>query len=112
MRRAYLTGLLLLAFIIILGFGATAQGIPPGAVSPDGTLKLGPEIWLALIGAAITVGINLQLLRSLRTDVKAQGKKLTTLIEKTLPDEYVRRNYWKEKIDSIESTLRRLERRS
>lgn len=111
MRRVSGSALLLVAFVVIISLGAYAQGISPGSVTPDGTLKLGPELWLALLGAAVTVGVNLQMLRSLRADMKTHVAKFDKLVDETLPDQYVRRDYWKEKIDSIESTLRRLDRR-
>jgi hypothetical protein len=101
---------LLLMMYAISGLGL-AQGVQPAVIGPDGTLRLGPEVWLVILGAAVTIGINLQQLRSLRSDVKTHNTKFDTLVEKTLPDQYVRRDYWKEKIDNIESVLRRLERR-
>lgn len=119
MERAARTALLTLGFAILIGVGATTQGIPPGTVNvSDGTLKLGPEIWLALLGGAVTLGINLQMLRSVRSDLKAHISKFDAhedkferLVQKTLPDEYVRRDYWKEAIEDIRASIASITRR-
>lgn len=91
-----------LVVVILTALAAYAQGVPPAqAASPDGVVKLPPEAWFVLIGAAVSVGVNLGLLYSLRSDVK----DLKTSMAK-MPDEYVRRDYWKERIEGIEEDLR------
>lgn len=110
-KRLVVIGRTALTFAI--GFGALcfAQGTPPGGVDENGHLNLAPEVWLMLLGGAITVGINLQMLRSMRTDLKDHIKKFDEFV-KVMPDEYVRRDYWKEAVDDIRNSIAALARRS
>lgn len=100
------------ALTFAIGFGVLcfAQGTEPGAVDPAGHLTLAPEVWLMLLGGAITVGINLQMLRSMRTDLKDHIKKFDEFV-KVMPDEYVRRDYWKEAIEDIRASIASITRR-
>ncbi len=95
------------------------------------TLHFGPEVWLAVGSVLIAVGVSIEQLRRARKDISEGVRKISTLDSKIdstaeklearfnrLPDEYVRRDFWLAKMQSIEdeqkntrSATERIERR-
>jgi hypothetical protein len=109
------TGLAGLAWMFFAVQSVAAQ------VAPDTTIHLAPEVWLAIAGGLVTVGISIDQLRRTRRDVGSLSKQVKQNREELedkiegaksaidtklarLPDEYVRRDYWKDAVDAIVRT--------
>ncbi len=76
MVKTMLTARTVIVATIILAVGELirAQTPAPGATY----LQLGPEAWAVIVGAAVTVGINLEQLRRVRADAKEVKSQLIT----------------------------------
>lgn len=94
---------------------ATAQGESSGPSLRNQLADWGPLEWIGVGSILVTLGINIEQNRRTRVDVKGLVSKIDAFEDwrrDDLPDAYVRRDYWKEKIESIEHGIRAIDRRA
>jgi hypothetical protein len=115
--------------LLAMASQAYAQGGVAGSAVT--TLQFGPEVWIAVISVLISVGVSIEQLRRARNDIREGVGKISKLDGKIdshrdqmeqrfgrLPDEFVRRDFWLAKMQSIEdeqkaarASAERIERR-
>jgi hypothetical protein len=115
--------------VLAVATQAFAQGVQAGSTVT--TLHFGTEVWLAIISVLVSIGVSIEQLRRARMDIREGVGKIALLDRKIdstaaalesrftrLPDEFVRRDFWMARMQSIEdeqkntrSATERIERR-
>ena len=114
--------LILSAFFTVAAMGR--QAIEQQAAPSTVTFHLGWDVLGAVILVIFAAGVHLEQLRRARVDIRAGVKAVNDVVATVeqhkkevdarlavLPEQYVRRDWWADKLKSIEGSQERIERR-